>query len=803
MSNESKGNIAIGHSSRAKNKMQLEIWDMIRHANAEDKKIKCSANACKRAVVSVWATNLDPKAEWFTCEECQDDEFDGWPEGEEPESNREAATEQEAGEAEIWDVVRHANVDDEKTPCSNNGCKRTVVGVWASNLNPNEWFTCEECQKQDFNVKGWPKEDIPKSKKGKPSTLEAKAKSKNNPRSSIKKRSYVEKNASSCKSQPKTKNRKAMEIDNSITLTASKPTHRTKSASQLRKMQPFPLPLRAKQNGLPSPMQRPPPLATQCLPPLVARVVSPMLPRPPPRFPANNVAEPQVGVPNQVAEGRESKSKSKLSDHRDMITIRYRITSERNNNKSKPWAASNVLHSIPNTPTHQEEYSYNLRRGGNLKVIPNMIGPEMLARLEKEILNCGLFRQYSLQAQDEPRLHFLLHENATDDFKALQPGYSYAKVWVKARPLSKLPLLERLAKDLADWFGVKSWNIGVHPVLYRGSNDSMGEHADDDQGEEKILCLIVSSPKGPRCVRISPKAKGEAAEIGDERLDLMMSPGDAYLMDKQMQQHYFHSVPKTTNTVVSEDSFRLSIVFRTGSDFMQWQDSGQPCENLAPKARPLQLFGNGILGLFEGETYTRSELFNMGAHRMQQRGISGKMKAGADAMIVSGLREDKLGRDYFHQLVYAVEQCKGGMSVMTSSKKGLPIRVFRSSNYESPYKANSMADAKNASTRYRYDGLYKVVTSCKPLENKNLFIFELHRLEAGSDEHSNRIDNKKVLAEYTQMGTMQTQEAYTEVKYRRGLMESVVAMARIQNEDSIRAEIGRMEDPPRLNPCVG
>lgn len=267
-------------------------------------------------------------------------------------------------------------------------------------------------------------------------------------------------------------------------------------------------------------------------------------------------------------------------------------------------------------------------------------------------------------------------------------------------------------------------------------------------------------------------------------------------MDKEMQGHYFHSVPKTTDTVVSEDdSFRLSIVFRTGRDFIQWQDSGQPCENLAPKVRPLQLFGNGILGLVEGETYTRLELFNMGAHRMQQRGISGNMKAGADAMIVSGLREDKLGRDYFHQLVYAVERYKGGMSVMTSSKNGLPIRVFRSSNYESPYKASKMADAKNASTSYRYDGLYEVVTSCKPLENENLFIFELHRLDAGTDEHSNRVANKNVLTEYTQMGTMQTQEAYTEVGYRRGLVESVAAMARIQNEDSIH--------PPRLNTCVG
>lgn len=142
-------------------------------------------------------------------------------------------------------------------------------------------------------------------------------------------------------------------------------------------------------------------------------------------------------------------------------------------------------------------------------------------------MNCGLFRQYRLQAQDEPRVHFLLHEEATDNFEDKQPGYSYSQVCVKARPLRKLPLLESLSKELAVFSKVESWNIGVNPVLYRGSNDSMGEHADDDQGEEVILCLIVSSPKKTRRIRIRPQARGEEGENGDECMELILSEGDA------------------------------------------------------------------------------------------------------------------------------------------------------------------------------------------------------------------------------------------------------------------------------------
>lgn len=248
-------------------------------------------------------------------------------------------------------------------------------------------------------------------------------------------------------------------------------------------------------------------------------------------------------------------------------------------------------------------------------------------------------------------------------------------------------------------------------------------------------------------------------------------------MDGEMQEHYFHSVPKTKGPSFAEDSFRLSIVFRTGRDSSQWQDSGRACENLAPRARPSQIFGKGILGLFEGGLYTRLELFNMGAHRMQQRGISGNMKAGADAMIVSGLREDKLGCDNFCQLVYAVEKLKGGMSVVMSYNENKPIRVFRSSNYKSPYRAITLNDTKESSTVYRYDGLYKVVNMCNPMTSKGPYIFELHRLDVDIEGYSNEFSNREALAIYASMGTVEIQEAYATVGTCQNLMQKVVNTA--------------------------
>lgn len=164
-----------------------------------------------------------------------------------------------------------------------------------------------------------------------------------------------------------------------------------------------------------------------------------------------------------------------------------------------------------------------------MKVYQNLLSEDELKSHRQEILESGFFRQYRVQAQNEPRVHFLLHERATNkNFEtSLQPGYRYAKVTTKARPLSKLPLLEGLSKELAALNGVDSWNIGVNPVLYRDLRDGMGAHADDDQGETVIMCLVLASSDEERPVVITPNPSESKLRDGDERIELMLRAGDA------------------------------------------------------------------------------------------------------------------------------------------------------------------------------------------------------------------------------------------------------------------------------------
>ena len=77
----------------------------------------------------------------------------------------------------------------------------------------------------------------------------------------------------------------------------------------------------------------------------------------------------------------------------------------------------------------------------------------------------------------------------------------------------------------------------MNPVLYRDGRDKMGYHADDDQGEEIILTVLVSSPVGARRkVSIRPIHWKEGDRHKDEELQLMLGAGDAYSMDGERSE---------------------------------------------------------------------------------------------------------------------------------------------------------------------------------------------------------------------------------------------------------------------------
>jgi alkylated DNA repair dioxygenase AlkB len=132
-------------------------------------------------------------------------------------------------------------------------------------------------------------------------------------------------------------------------------------------------------------------------------------------------------------------------------------------------------------------FDIKLHLGGAIKVHSNMINPFNQIEVEEELLDHPkLFREYPIQGGREPRANLFFHEKATDD-ETEQPGYKYRSTRMKAISYQGFPSLECVSKQTAKHCSVPYWNIGVNAVCYRDGNDSMGYHADNDQGEDTIL----------------------------------------------------------------------------------------------------------------------------------------------------------------------------------------------------------------------------------------------------------------------------------------------------------------------------
>jgi alkylated DNA repair dioxygenase AlkB len=396
--------------------------------------------------------------------------------------------------------------------------------------------------------------------------------------------------------------------------------------------------------------------------------------------------------------------------------------------------------------SHQFSFTIHLKRGGQITIYPNLLSEEQCVEIKKELLKSGLFRQYRMQGNDEPRMHFLLHEDATMDDTEAQPGYHYACVNMKAKPLHVLPKLEKISQYIADVCGVDKWTIGVDPVIYRDGRDKMGNHADDDQGEKLICALLVAGggAKAPRKVKIQTFTHLEPME-GDEQIELFLGPRDAYVMDGRMQESYSHCVPEDPTQENHQDHVeRIAIVFRTGDVRFFLKDSGRVCTDLTPRVKKKYNFGHGKMQ--EGTIYTRRQIYDMEAHLGQQRGISGNHEVGCDAIIVSGKWP---GCDKFKTLLYTANTRVGANAIVRSHHQKFPIRVFRSDSYESPFRATGKRGP--SSKLYRYDGLYHVMAYEEPQEPQGEFQFILERLD---DDGMNLISNNDILHQCETLGTI-------------------------------------------------
>jgi putative restriction endonuclease len=120
-----------------------------------------------------------------------------------------------------------------------------------------------------------------------------------------------------------------------------------------------------------------------------------------------------------------------------------------------------------------------------------------------------------------------------------------------------------------------------------------------------------------------------------------------------------------------------------------------------------------IEGVPEGARFSsRRELFDAGVHRQLQAGIAGPPSRGAESIVLSGGYEDDL--DEGDWIVYTgqggqdpgtrrqvrdQELTFGNLGLTVCLHEGIPVRVIRGSQHESPHSPRS---------GFRYEGLYYV-----------------------------------------------------------------------------------------------
>ncbi|GKY96953.1 hypothetical protein MPSEU_000654300 [Mayamaea pseudoterrestris] len=144
----------------------------------------CRTADCSGKAIAIWTSSADPSDEWPLCEQCQDDEFGGWPEGMEPAGNNDElvdsplkpvvlekteqqpttepndmTTDDNEEADEIWDLKKILSIAEisQECPikCSHDNCPLPAGVAWVSNQNPTtKWYSCLDHQVADFG--GWP-----------------------------------------------------------------------------------------------------------------------------------------------------------------------------------------------------------------------------------------------------------------------------------------------------------------------------------------------------------------------------------------------------------------------------------------------------------------------------------------------------------------------------------------------------------------------------------------------------------------------------------------------------------------------
>jgi hypothetical protein len=125
----------------------------------------------------------------------------------------------------------------------------------------------------------------------------------------------------------------------------------------------------------------------------------------------------------------------------------------------------------------EKPFEVPLNHGGSLRVFVSLLDEDKRARVKAEMLNKVQYRTYTIQATEEPRVHALYNQyacsaghnssNPLNNQATISPGYRYARIVMKSRPLSEIPEIYKLADEMAELCSVPVWNIGVETICYR------------------------------------------------------------------------------------------------------------------------------------------------------------------------------------------------------------------------------------------------------------------------------------------------------------------------------------------------